>query len=241
MRGADAPTRRALVLYGRVGTYESRTASLKPGVPADPTLWQTCAHTIHKHVVLPWKASGRLDVFVQTWNPELARAMQRFWSPAALDVAPQNSSLRCPFPLNLCVRTMWALLGMKRGLALRTQWARAHGHQHATVLAMRHDVYWFSSLPPLLTSPAVRLWLPLDCELSVCTPGGGACERVASSQAALSVRSRRRAAPKTPTETATATVSFRRELLGRDCSNDKWLAFCATNHSNGGRTGAKGR
>ena len=164
---------RAVVLYGRVGTYETRTASLKKGMPADPDLWRTCADSIQRHIVRPWSAAGRVDVFVQSWNPELALLMDEHWRPLASDHAAQNYSLgKCPVRINYCDRTMWALLGMKRALALRMRWAEgAEGRKsppHATVLVMRHDVIWSGSLPPLRADRSVRLWLPFDCQRASC-------------------------------------------------------------------------
>ena len=50
---------RAIVLYGRVGTYRVRTASMKKGLPGDFDLWRACATTILAHVVRPWREAGR--------------------------------------------------------------------------------------------------------------------------------------------------------------------------------------
>lgn len=163
-----AEVARAVVLYGRVGTYATRTASLKKGMPGDQRLWKNCALSIAKHVVQPWRMLGTVDVFVQSWNLELADSMNAHWQPRASDHAQQNESLgRCPVKLNYCDRTMWALLGMKRALSLRTRWAaRTGGAPHATVLVMRHDVLWKAALPPLRADRAVRLWLPFDCQTS---------------------------------------------------------------------------
>ena len=169
----SAAVGRAVVLYGRVGTYSTRTATMKKGLPADENLWRACAESINQHVVKPWSLAGRVDVFVQSWNPELADAMATFWQPSGADHAAQNRSLgRCPVRLNYCDRTMWALLGMKRALALRTRWAasaegRAAG-AHATVLVMRHDVIWSNTMPPLRADRSVRLWLPFDCQRASC-------------------------------------------------------------------------
>ena len=160
---------RAVVLYGRVGTYATRTASLKKGMPGDAGLWRKCATSIMQHIVRPWRASGTVDVFVQSWNLELADQMDDHWRPMASDHAEQNFSLgRCAIKLNYCDRTMWALLGMRRALALRTSWVASAGGRdkppHATVLVMRHDVFWRTPLPPLRSDRSVRLWLPFDCQ-----------------------------------------------------------------------------
>ena len=167
------PPARAVVLYGRVGTYTTRTATMKKGVPGDESLWRNCAESIRLHVVKPWSGAGRVDVFVQSWNPELGSSMGTFWDPRAADHAAQNGSMgRCPVRLNYCDRTMWALLGMKRALALRMRWAASSEGRdappHATVLVMRHDVMWSNSLPPLRADRSVRLWLPFDCQRAAC-------------------------------------------------------------------------
>ena len=165
--------RRALVLYGRVGTYHTRTASMKKGVPGDPLLWKTCAASITQHVLVPWRAAGPVDVFVQSWSPELATLMDAYWRPAASDHDAQNETLKCPPPrLPYCDRTQWALRGMKRAAELRRRWvAGVAGRAHTTVLMMRHDVHWFDSMPPISASGGVKLWLPLDCTMYACREG----------------------------------------------------------------------
>ena len=143
------PERRALILYGRIGTFKARTASLKKGVASDPQLWRTCAESITQHVLRPWREAGTVDVFVQSWNPELSALMDAHWSPAATDHDVQNETLKCPPPrLPYCDRTQWALRGMKRAAALRMRWAAAApGRAHTTVMMMRHDVHWYSPMP----------------------------------------------------------------------------------------------
>ena len=172
---SDAAPRAALVLYGRVGTYLVRTQSLKMGQHGDPELWARAAASIKQHVVDPWRRAGGVDVFVQSWNPELTAQMREFWQPAAVDHAEQvdDGSMiprHCPVRLRYCERTMWALLGMKRGLALRARYAAQRGgaDPHATVLVMRHDVQWFNPLPPLRTDGHVKLWLAFDCKMTAC-------------------------------------------------------------------------
>ena len=86
---SDAAPRAALVLYGRVGTYLVRTQSLKMGQHGDPELWARAAASIKQHVVDPWRRAGGVDVFVQSWNPELTAQMREFWQPAAVDHAEQ--------------------------------------------------------------------------------------------------------------------------------------------------------
>lgn len=168
---------RAVVLYGRVGTRDARAASLAASASADPLLWRACAQTAMERVITPWRQAGRVDIFVQSWNVELAREMDAFWAPVASDHAAQNSSsLVCPVRLKLCERTMWALLGMKRALDLRSRWevsaAGRLASPHVAVLVARHDVYWRTDLPPLFTEPdGVRLWLPFDCRLRYCREG----------------------------------------------------------------------
>ena len=165
--------RRALILYGRVGTYTVRTASMKKGMQAEPQLWSTCAASIMDNVVQPWRAAGALDIFVQSWNPELAARMDAFWEPVASWHGNQSYTMPCLGPrLPYCDRTQWALKGMKHAAQLRSTWARSAAGRaagaHVTVLMMRHDVHWFSPMPPVNADGAVKLWLPLDCTLSSC-------------------------------------------------------------------------
>ena len=166
---------RAIVLYGRIGTYRVRTASMKKGMPGDFDLWRACATTILAHIVRPWHEAGRVDLFVQSWNPELAMQIDEFWKPAGLLTsvhAHQNQSraMACRYTrLNYCERTMWALLGMKHALELRTRWLNtANGvaaTPHATVLVIRHDVIFSNSLPPVRPLPALLLF----CQIVTCS------------------------------------------------------------------------
>ena len=123
---APAPPR-AIVVFGRVGTYSTRAGALRSGVRGDLSLWRACAHTAIEHVLNPWRMSGSLvDVFVQSWNPDMAKEMDALWQPMASDHAEQNDSaaVLCPIKMKLCERTMWALLGLKRALTLLWQPSR---------------------------------------------------------------------------------------------------------------------
>ena len=170
-----APVSRAVVLYGRVGTRAARAANMQLGQQADPLLWRATAETALEHVVAPWRRAGRVDIFVQSWNLDLAHSMDAYWKPVASEHAEQNTSLQCPLRLKLCERTMWALLGMKRALALRARWETSDAGMaappHTAVFVARHDVYWRSSLPPLRADQGVRLWLSFDCQVNYCREG----------------------------------------------------------------------
>lgn len=161
---------RALVLYGRVGTYKNRAADLPQSALGDEVLWRRCADSIDHFVVAPWRRAGHLDIFVQSWNPELAEHMDHYWRPRASDHAAQNTSIgKCPVSMPYCTRTLWTLLGMKRALALRSQWsARANSADHAIVLVMRHDLQWSAELPSLRADGPVRLWMPFNCLIKDC-------------------------------------------------------------------------
>ena len=172
----EGASRRAVVVYGRVGTYQHRAGVLSTGASGEATLWQACARTAAEHVLKPWRENGaQVDVFVQSWNPELADAMDSFWKPAASDHSNQSrlpaSAATCPIRMKLCERTMWALLGLKRALVLRTKWEASHpsrARAHVAVLAMRHDVYWRAPFPPLRADGFTRLWLPFECQVNYC-------------------------------------------------------------------------
>ena len=240
MKENAQPVPRALVLYGRVGTYITRTASLRKGMPGDVKLWRTCAESIQTHVLRPWLAAGPVDVFVQSWNLELADAMDNFWQPRASFHGAQNTSLgKCPIRLNYCDRTMWALLGMKKALALRSAWAASgalsgKGQQqaHATVLVMRHDVIWSSPLPPLRADRAVRLWLPFDCHRASCRDSAArAADLYAEAPAALSPRPSRESCSerKNAPPSNWTLVHAPRNVLGVNCApggTARAQAFC---------------
>lgn len=161
---------RAVVLYGRIGSYTQAARSTAGNGSAG--LVRMCALGVHTHVLTPWRQLGQVDVFVQSWNPELGTLLNRLYAPAAYEHAAQDATRfnmsRCHG--FLCARNQWALLGMQRALALR----RTHegSTQYATVLMMRHDLHWLSPLPHLPTT-AVRMWLPFHCAVSTFTRLGG--------------------------------------------------------------------
>lgn len=176
MAQADAT---ALVLYGRVGTYGHRAADTPAHAQGSLALWRNCADSIWRNVVAPWRSAGRLDVFVQSWNPELESDMDAYWKPAASWHGVQNSSFRCPAgsAMGYCERTWWAMLGMRHAVELRAEWARAESSSdaaarlHGTVIMMRHDLFWFNELPIVRASPSgIRLWLPFNCQTREASP-----------------------------------------------------------------------
>jgi hypothetical protein len=162
----------ALLLYGRIGSYARRAADTPAHDQGSLALWRNCADSILKNVVEPWRSAGRLDVFVQSWNPELQSAMDAFWQPAASWHGAQNSSFKCPTAsaIGFCERTYWAMLGMRHAIELRSAWSRADSSSgaaarvHGTVIMMRHDLFWFNELPVVRASPTARLWLPFNCQ-----------------------------------------------------------------------------
>eukprot|EP00967_Tisochrysis_lutea_P005434 scaffold6508_cov37-Tisochrysis_lutea.AAC.2 len=173
MQRGERPTA-ALVVYGRVGTYEKRTAGMSTQEGGSLALWHNCAQSILEKVVRPWQQHVKLDVFVQSWNPELASEMDSFWEPAASWHAPQNSSFKCPKsfpPMPFCERTWWAMLGMRHAIEMRATWVSAamrrkrEAREHDTIIMMRHDLFWLNEMPVVQTSvSATRLWLPFSCK-----------------------------------------------------------------------------
>ena len=217
---SDAAPRAAIVLYGRVGTYLVRTQSLKMGQHGDPELWARAAASIKQHVVDPWRRAGGVDVFVQSWNPELTAQMREFWQPAAVDHAEQvdDGSMIPPLPgapAVLRADDVGAARDEAR-LALRARYAAQRGgaDPHATVLVMRHDVQWFNPLPPLRTDGHVKL-CRLRLQETACAPPPRPAARYAASASAA----RRRAAP----PSNLTLVHAPRTVLSVDCkSRPEW-------------------
>ena len=162
---------RALVLFGRVGTF-THSATYMPGgahSSGDARMLALCAVSIQRHVLTPWRAAGSVDVFIHSWNPELSTTMEELYSPRRSRHDSQvNSTMRCPgrppYPY-ACMRTMWALRGAQRALRLRSEYAAQH-RQHAAVMLLRHDIHWLQDFTPLHVNAGVRLWLPMDCDVN---------------------------------------------------------------------------
>lgn len=176
-RPAPPVARRAVVLYGRVGAAGSAARYLPTDGTGSPEVARWAARSIQRNIISVWARHGLVDVFVHSWNPELATLMDESYAPQGALHQPQNStehmsSLVCPkvritrvntgLRLTDCIRTQWALLGMQRALQLRSRFCHRHAVEHASILVMRHDVYWMSELPPLDTR-LVRMWLPFRC------------------------------------------------------------------------------
>ena len=163
-----------------------------------------------------------MDVFVQSWNPEISQEMDAYWSPARSLHAAQNTSCpveRCPVRHPYCERTMWALLGMKRALEMRRDWAAGPAGQvsHSSVITMRHDVYWFNQLPMVRADRAIRLWLPLDCTRRACQ-----MRSAAGGDQRCDVTRHRHSTGSSNWTLVTAPT----QVLGRSCAGAAGYAWC---------------
>jgi hypothetical protein len=64
---ARMPTRRALVLFGRVGTFTRSANYISAKAMGDPRMLALCATSIVRHVLQPWRAAGDVvDTYVHS-------------------------------------------------------------------------------------------------------------------------------------------------------------------------------
>lgn len=132
-------------------------------------------------------------------NPELAGRMDAFWSPTASSHALQNDSMpNCLAGVSprerlaYCGRTMWALLGMKEALAMRTRWAAAgRGQSQGPVIVMRHDVRWSSPLAAVHASKYPTFGCPHNAYLPPSAPLGQLISSHSALRLSASVATRR--------------------------------------------------
>lgn len=156
----------ALLLFGRVGLETRRSADMSLNAPSSVRFWEKAAGTIRARVVEALRRDGWIvDVFVQSWNLDLATRMDDFWRPRASHHANQSMgtaecTLQYARRAQYCDRTLWAMRGMVRAAALRRSWAARSGHDHALMLTMRHDLYWSADFRPAPLNTSYPLALP---------------------------------------------------------------------------------
>ena len=72
----------SLVLFGRVGLPNKRAADMRLNAPSSVSFWINSARSIKKHVILALTRNmWDVDIFVQSWNMDLASHMNDFWKP----------------------------------------------------------------------------------------------------------------------------------------------------------------
>jgi hypothetical protein len=159
----SASLRYAILFFGRVGTL-IRAIKLPASFPGDPMLIELSAASFRRNVIDPWRAVGDVDVFVHSWNPELARLMEKSYEPVASNHSSQlGVRMVCPsanYETTSCTRCMWHFLSIRHVVQMRQAWVAGDPkRQHDMIMLTRHDVFWLSALPKVY--PGVRLWLPI--------------------------------------------------------------------------------
>lgn len=117
-----------LCLYGRVGNLDDK---FDHG-GSTPEALAVSAPAVWKHVVDANRAYFAMDVVAQTWDVELAAAIEAAYRPIALDASPQ------PPVDNL--RSFGE--AMKRATALKAEVEKRQGFRYDLVVLMRYDIFW---------------------------------------------------------------------------------------------------
>lgn len=150
----------ALLLFGRLGpVVATPSASIREGLGASVPLLKFCALLLHEHLLLPNLASGGVDVFVHSWNPELAGTIDGLFARAL------RGSRHEPVVPSLARSASQALaIGRAAALALAHEAAaqRRGGDGYELALALRTDA---ALLEPLLlrTLAPAHLWFSRQC------------------------------------------------------------------------------
>lgn len=157
-------SRSALVLYGRIGTYNKRTANMKSTEKADLKMWKSAAVSTMKNIIQYWKSFNiSVNVFIQSWNRELKNEMETFWKPANSTYMSQHDNIEqvCKTTLrksSYCQRTLWTARAIVVAIGLIPDLLC-----YDSIMMMRHDVRWLHPLPPVQITTNTRLWLPMEC------------------------------------------------------------------------------
>jgi hypothetical protein len=94
----------AILLFGRVGTFQRRTIQMKFSDSGDPVIVKLCAQSLISQIVSQRKE--RVDFFVQSFNPELTDHMRKIYAPVAYLHQPQNSTFHCRNPKGCVLHTL---------------------------------------------------------------------------------------------------------------------------------------
>ena len=134
--GATPPAQKrafALVVHGMVGTILwSPSAALWRGNQGSPRLVKLCSATHVEHIVRANEAAGGVDVFVHSWNPELAPVLDRAYAPhlrASLHELPLYAE-----------KTRSQALSIARAVRLLRRHERDAAFAYRLVFLLRHDL-----------------------------------------------------------------------------------------------------
>jgi hypothetical protein len=123
----------ALVVHGMLGTILwSPSAALWRGNQGSPRLVKLCSTTHVEHIVRANEAAGGVDVFVHSWNPELAQVLDRAYAPhlrASLHELPLYAE-----------KTRSQSLSIARAVRLLRRHERQAAFAYRLVFVMRHDL-----------------------------------------------------------------------------------------------------
>lgn len=123
----------ALVVHGMLGTILwSPSAALWRGNQGSPRLVKVCSATHVEHIVRANEAAGGVDVFVHSWNPELAEVLDRAYAPHL------RSSLH-ELPL-YAEKVRSQSLSIARAVRLLRRHERQAAFAYRLVFVMRHDL-----------------------------------------------------------------------------------------------------
>ena len=141
----------ALLVHGMIGTILwSPSAAIWRHEQGSPKLVKLCATSHVQHVVLantprcgcggtaPTRPGG-VDVFVHTWNPELASTVD----------AAYGRHLRGSLHEGVVYaeKTRSQALSLSRAAALMSAHERRHGHAYALAFVLRHDLFVAAPVP----------------------------------------------------------------------------------------------
>jgi hypothetical protein len=161
MRNADRPADRAaaLCLCGRVASWRnglndhSAPDQLALLNQSRRAIVRTAAEGLKRHVVAAAHLAGlAVDIFIHSWNPELAETFSEVYRPKASLHEPVHRKLRTVSSLHLSLSRVVAMVPKEIAL----------------VMVSRHDLLLYEDVPlPSLLADAhaqPSLWLPQSCQ-----------------------------------------------------------------------------
>ena len=140
------PAKFALIVHGMIGTILwSPSAALWRHDQGSPRVVKLCAASHMEHIVranLPAcdcgarrsrQRAGGVDVFLHSWNPELARYLDAAYQPHLRGSLHQ--------PPEFAEKTRSQSLSLARAAALMREREASLGHAYALAFVMRHDLF----------------------------------------------------------------------------------------------------
>jgi len=170
----------ALCFFGKHGGADKPSREMNASQLANETILRRSQLSWSQHL-LGANTEYRFDVFAHSWSPEVSEVWSKLWSEEERSTRGRVKAIRSVHEpthyknfgnqwlsfackMNLCRRTMSAILSIAKVLQLKQEAEFSGKFRYDTVVVARHDLVFASGWRlPLLSSADEVLYLPANC------------------------------------------------------------------------------